>query len=127
MSAINGRFYIHHFCNRAVDLQAIAVDDPDEIIEPVMACGHSGFPDLAFLQLAVAHDAECFVGLSVQLPRQRDSYRDAQSLPQRAGRDLDTLELEPVRMTLVWRAKLAQQYDVVVPGMGWEPCARRTR
>ena len=49
---------VHHVFHPAVNLQAVAVDYADEVIELEVARFHRGFPDLAFLLLAVSHDAE---------------------------------------------------------------------
>ena len=53
------RLDVHHFGHRSVDLQAVAVDDgrPGCRARECVAC-HGRFPDLPFLLLAVAHDAE---------------------------------------------------------------------
>ena len=60
------RLDVHHVFHPAVDLQAVAVDDADQVIELEVARLHGGLPDLAFLLLAVAHDAEDMMIFLVQ-------------------------------------------------------------
>ncbi len=78
-----------------------------------MAGFHGRFPDLTFLLLAIAHDAECLVLLAVELSRQRNPHCDAQALPQRSRRNFHSRQLEPMRMPLERRPQLAQQHHVI--------------
>ena len=93
---------VHHIFNPSIDLQAVAINDRDQVIELVMSRFHCGFPDLTFLLLAIAHDAEDLVTLLVEAGGQRHSYGDAQTLAQRSGRSFHTRQLQPMRMTLKW-------------------------
>ena len=102
------RLDVHHVLHPAVDLQAVTVDNAHQVVEFVVPGFHGRFPDLSFLLLAVAHDAEGSIVLLVELSRQRDSDGDAQALPQRSGGHLDSGQLQPVRMSLVRRVQLAQ-------------------
>ena len=45
---------IEHFAHRAVELNFIAIENGDQMIQAMPACVHARFPDLAFLNLAVA-------------------------------------------------------------------------
>ena len=74
---------------------------------------HGSFPDLALLLLAVAHDAEDLVLLAVEFGGQREADGDAQTLAERARRCFDTGQLQPVGMSLIGRAQLAQRNNVV--------------
>ena len=103
----------HHFLDRTINLQAIAVDDADQVVEMMVRCLHGRFPDLAFLLLAVAHDAEDLVILPVQLARQSQTDGNAQTLPQRSGRDFHARQLQPMRMTLIRRAQLPQKHNIL--------------
>ena len=106
------RLDVHHVFHPAVDLQAVAVDDADQVVELEMARFHRSFPDLAFLLLAVSHDAEDVVIFLVQPGGERDANGDAQALAERSGGDFDAGQLEPVRMPLKRRIQLAQERDV---------------
>ena len=79
----------------------------------MVRCLHGRFPDLAFLLLAVAHDAEDLVILPVQLARQSQTDGNAQTLPQRSGRDFHARQLQPMRMTLIRRAQLPQKHNIL--------------
>ena len=56
--ALVQRLDVHHVLHPAVDLQPVAVDDAHQVVELVVRRLHHRFPDVAFLLLAVAHDAE---------------------------------------------------------------------
>src|SRR5208282_909032 len=85
------------------------VDDADQIIEMEVAGFHGSFPDLAFLLLAVSHDAEDVVVLLVEFGGLSDAYGNAQALTQRSGGDFYARQLEPVRVPLKRRIELAQK------------------
>ena len=92
-----------------------------------MARFHRGFPDLAFLLLAVSHDAEDIVILLVQLRGQRDAYGYAQTLAERSGGDFNAWQLQPVRMPLIGRIKLAQEHYIFFRTESGEGQAERVR
>ena len=77
-----------------------------------MARFHRRFPDLAFLLLAVSHDAEDVVIFLVEPGGEGNAYRDAQALAKRPGRDFDAGQFEPVWMPLKRRIQLAQESHV---------------
>ncbi len=106
------RLDVHDVFHPAVDLQTVAVDDADKVVEIEVAGFHGRFPDLAFLLLAVAHDAEDAVILLVELGGEREADRDAQPLAERTGGDFNARQLEPMRMALKWRVEFAEQRDV---------------
>ena len=106
------RLDVHHVFHPAVDLEAVAVDDADEVVELEMARFHGRFPDLAFLLFAVSHDAEDAMILLVQSRGERHADGDAQALAERSGGNFDARQLEPVRMSLIRRIELAQESDV---------------
>ena len=60
------RLDFHHVLHPAVNLQTIGVDDGDDVIQMEMSGFHGGFPNLALLLFAVAHQAEDFVLLLVE-------------------------------------------------------------
>src|SRR5208282_1603125 len=67
---------------------------------------------LAFLLLAVSHDAEDVVIFLVQPGSKRDADGDAQALAERSGRYFNARQLEPVRMSLIRRIKFAEEGNV---------------
>ena len=107
------RIDIHHIAHPAIDLQAILVHDPDQIVQLVMAGFHGRFPDGAFLLFAVAHNAKSFVVLVVELDGERDANGNAEPLTERSGGDLNAGQLEPIRMSLIRRPQLAQRDHIL--------------
>ena len=106
------RLDIHHVFDPAIDLEAVAIDDTDEVVELEVARFHRGFPDLAFLLLAISHDAEDMVTLLVQPGGQREADGDAQTLAERACGDFHPGQLQPMRMALKGRIEFAEERDV---------------
>ena len=104
---------IHDVRNRPINLQTVLINDADQVIQPVMTRLHGRFPDLSFLLLAVPHDAKSAVILPIQFSRQCHAHGQAQALPQRPRRNLHPRQLQPMRMPLVWRRKLAQKRDIL--------------
>ena len=74
------RLDVHDVLNAAVNLQPVLVHDADQVIELVAYGLHGGFPDGAFLLLAITHDAEHLVGLAGELARERRADGHAQAL-----------------------------------------------
>ena len=107
------RLHLHHVLDPAIDLQAIAIDDADDVVQVEVSGLHRGLPDLALLLFSIAHQTEDFVALAVQLGRQRHAHGNTQALSQRARGDLNPRQPEPVRVALIRRAELAQRHHVV--------------
>ena len=84
------RLNLHHILDQAVDLQAVAVDDGDDVVETEVAGLHRRLPHLAFLLFAIAHQAEDLVPLTGRARCKRHAHRNAQPLPKRAGGDFNT-------------------------------------
>ena len=80
---------IAHVGGVAVDLQMVAVDDGDEVVQVLMGGPHGGLPNLALLALAVAEQAEYALGLARQLQAGGHAGGDGQALAERAGGNLD--------------------------------------
>src|ERR1039458_1705695 len=115
------RFDVHYVLDPAVNLQTVAVNDGHQIVEFEVRCLHGGFPDIAFLLFAVAHDAEHRMLAAVEFAGQGRADRNAEALSQRSAGDFDTRQLQPVRMSLKWRIQLAQSnhvFDGKVSGKG---------
>ena len=107
------RLDLHHVFDQAINLQAIAVDDANQIVELVVSSLHRGLPNLALLLFAVAHDAENLVLLLVESSGQRKTHRDAQPLAQRSGGHFHARQLQPVGMALIRRTQFAQSAHIV--------------
>src|SRR5262249_20108827 len=84
-----------------------------QVVELVVCRFHGGFPDRAFLLLAVAHDAVRLMALAVEARGKRDAYGEAEALSERAGGYFDPRQLEPVRMPLERRAEFAQRRNLM--------------
>ena len=82
LAYLAARFDLHNILDGAIDLQAVAVDDGNHVIQLVLASLHGGFPDLSLLLLAIAHDAEDLVLLAIEPCRQSHAHGDTQSLAQ---------------------------------------------
>jgi hypothetical protein len=107
------RLHLHYILHPAVNLQPIDVNDGDDIVELVVAGLHRRLPNLPLLLLAVAHQAEDLVRFLVEPRGQRHAHGDAQALAQRTGGDLDSGQLQPMRMPLKARVQLAQRHHIV--------------
>ena len=80
-------FRAGNFADRAVNLQAVEVDNQAEIIQVVVGCKHSSFPNLTLFNLAIAEQRVNTVNLCYQ------SCRQAPCLPQRKCPDREKPEL----------------------------------
>ena len=88
---------------------------------------HGCFPDLAFLLLAIAHDAKCFGRTSIHLLRQSHAYGEAQSLTQRSGGNFNSRQFHAMRMPLEGRTQFAQRHHVFLIEVAGECQARVER
>ncbi len=82
---INDRVDVHDIFHFAVNLQAVLVENHDEVVELVLPRTHRGFPHRTFLVLTVGADGEDAVIFLVQLGRQSHADRNREALSQRAG------------------------------------------
>ena len=101
---------------RASRLDLVVVDHGGEIVEPVLAGAHRGFPDRAFVDLAVAHDHEDAVValLRIRAASAMPTPID-KSMSERAGRGFDARHLAVFRMAAenaVARQKRLEILDV---------------
>lgn len=80
------RFRAGNFADRAVNLQAVEVDNQAEIIEVVVGCKHSSFPNLTLFNLAIAEQRVNTVVFVINLAGKRHACR-AES-PDRESREL---------------------------------------
>ena len=69
------RFRAGNFTDRAVNLQAVEVDNQAEIIEVVVGCKHSSFPNLTLFNLAIAEQRVNTVIFVINLAGKRHACR----------------------------------------------------
>ena len=89
-----------HIVDPAVDLHAVAVYDGNEVLQPVVAGGHGGFPDQTLLAFAVTQQNVGHIVLMVLLGRQGHTQADGQTVSQRAGAHVQAWYFVFVRVTL---------------------------
>ena len=102
----------HDVFDVAVDLLVVVVDDAAEMVEPVMGGEHRRLPDLTLLLLPVAHHAIDPARMVVDARRHGDAAAHRESLPERAGRDLDAGRVMCRRMTLRVAVEGAELHQV---------------
>ncbi len=110
---VDERIDVHDVFHPPVDLEPVLVDDAADVVEAIVPGLHRGLPDLAFLLLAVTHQAVDAVVPLVEPRGESAPDGERQALTERAGRRLDAPELQPVRMALVRSVKLPQAHDVL--------------
>src|SRR5262245_58219584 len=79
----------HDVLHVAIDLLAVVVDDPAQVVELVVRGEHRRLPDLPLLLLAVPHHAVDPARVLVDARGHRHPAAHRESLPERAGRHLD--------------------------------------
>ena len=126
--AVGQRLDVHHVLHPAVDLQAIAVDDGDHVVELVVRASITASQTLPSCcsPSPMMQKIVCFL---VELAGQRHAHGNAQPLAQRSAGDLDAGQLQPVRMALERRIQLAQcdhVFDGEISGEG-QPEIKRGR
>ncbi len=106
------RLDVHDVFYPAIDLETIAIDDADQVIEFEMGGFHHGFPDAAFLLLPIAHNAKHSVLFVIEFASERHAHSDAEPLSERTTRDFDARQFQPMRMSLEWRVQFAQRHHI---------------
>ena len=92
-------FHIEH--KSAVGLDAVAVDQRDEVVQPEMCCRHGGLPVRAFLHLAVGKFDEDAGGRMPEPQAERHADALTESMAERAaghlyaGRGVERRHVEP--------------------------------
>ena len=113
---VGQRFHADHVVDPAVELIAVAIDDGDQVGQPVMRGEQRRFPDLPFLHLAVAqHDEDAEIALA-QARADRHAGAVGQRVADGAGAEVHAGHLAHVGMV----AQRAAQAGVVI-----QPCARK--
>ena len=75
----------HDVLHEAIELDLVVIHDGHHVVELVKSAGHGGFPDLPFLDLAVAQHDVGARRAAVQPRREPHAERQRQALAQRAG------------------------------------------
>ena len=100
--------------DEAVELDPVVIHDGHDVVELVGTAEHGRFPDLAFLNFAVAQH---HVGARRALVQPRgEPHADGQrqSLAQRSGGGFERRQEAHIRMALVNRTELAQRVELVL-------------
>ena len=82
---VGQRLDFHDVLYEAVELDAVVVHDGDHVVDLVESAGHGGFPDLAFLDFAVAQQHVGAGRAAVEPRREPHSERQREPFAQRAG------------------------------------------
>lgn len=83
----------HDLLDGGVDLLVVVVDGGDEVVHVLGAGEHGGFPDLAFLELAVAVHGEDEVFVARHFLAEGGADADAEALTQRAAGHADARQV----------------------------------
>ena len=102
-----------------VDLQIVAVDDSDEVVDLAVAGEHRGLPVLSLLELAITREHEHALRLgtiarSVEREAHGHAARDRKPLAERAGADLYAWAEVAIGMTLQTAAELAERDELLM-------------
>ena len=109
---------VHDVLHEAVQLDAVVVHDGHQVVHLVERADHGRFPDLAFLNLAVAQHHEGARRAAVQPRRQRHAEAERQALAQRTGGGFQAGDEAHVGMALEDAAELAQRVQLVLRRIG---------
>lgn len=83
---------VHDLHGGTVDLLVVVVDGGDEVVDMLGTGEHDGFPDLSFLQLAVAVEGVYKVAVACHLFAKGSTDADAHALAKRAASHADAGE-----------------------------------
>src|SRR5271157_82194 len=103
----------HDGAHEAVELDAVVIHNRHHVVELVERPRHGGFPDLAFLDFAIArHDVRA-ARPSIEARREAHPQRHRKTFAQRSGGGLERRYEPHVRVALVYRSKLAQRVQLI--------------
>ena len=109
---VGQRFERHQVLGKTVDLDVVAVHDGYQVMQTFLAGQHDSFPTLAFVEFAVAHQANSAPRLAVQARGQSHARGLRQAESQRTAASFDA---QPrgmiVGMSLERGVELAQVED----------------
>src|ERR1017187_9822660 len=109
---------LHDVVHEAVELDPVVVHNRHHVVELVERARHGGFPDLAFLDLAVAQHGVGAARPSVQPCRQAHPQSHRKTFAQRSGGGLQRRYEPHVRVALIYRAELAQRVQPIERRIG---------
>src|SRR5262245_46216347 len=98
---------------RSGDLQSVAVNNRDQVIEPIMRGGHASFPVRTFSQLAVPQQGKGAIVIAILLGSQGNADGEGQSVPQCTGVLFDAINLTR-RMSNEVGAKLVERLELLL-------------
>jgi hypothetical protein len=118
-----------NFVDTAVNLQAIVIDDSDEVIQVVVAGEHGRLPHLALLALAVAQQRVDAVAVTPALCGECHSNRGGDTLTERSGRHVDARRVIHIGMALQAAADTTERLELLLgkePALGEHGIERRS-
>ena len=92
---------VHDLLGGAVDLQAVLVEDKNQVVQPIVGGRHGRFPDRTFLVLAIRRHSEDTIIPAIEFRGQSHADCHRETLPQRTGGNLHSLQIQPMRVSLV--------------------------
>ena len=98
--------------DRAVNLQAVVVDDGNKIVERMVAGKHGRLPHLALLALTVAQQRVDTVAVAPVLSGKRHSNCSRDALTERSGGHIDARGVVHVGMALQSAANMAERLEL---------------
>src|SRR5579884_2583465 len=98
LKALGERLEAHDRLGLAVDREVVAIDDADERAELELVGRHRGLPDLALVELAVAHQAVDAEGAALHAGAERHADAHRQAVAERARAEVDPGDLAHVRV-----------------------------
>ena len=104
----------HDVVHEAVQLDAIVIDDGHQVVDVLVAAEHGRFPDLPFLDLAVAENDVAFAkDVHPAWPPApcRSRWR---ALAERTGGSLERRDEAHIRMALINGAELPQRVQLIL-------------
>ena len=110
---VGQRLQFHDVLHETVELDAVVVHDGADVIDLVEGAEHGGFPDLAFLDFAVAQHHIDAGRAAVHPQREAHAQREGEAVAERTGGGLEHGEEAHVRVALVDGAELAQGVQLV--------------
>ena len=109
---------IHNVLDEAIELNAVVIDDGDDVIELVERAGHGGFPDLAFLNLAISEHAVRAGFAAIEAGNQPHADSEGEALAQGAGGGFEGMDEPDVGVALIDGAEFAEGVELVERRLG---------
>ena len=107
------RIGAHNVAHGAVDLKIVVVNEHEQVIQLIVRGEHHRFPDLAFLDLAVAEERIYAHAVSKTLCAERHARRRGYALAERAGGHVHAGREIHIGMALQTAADMAERLELV--------------